>query len=53
MKPHKCLLLQDHKTPLLLALEGAAKSITDRDYSDVVKMLVKEGSDLSIKDGVS
>ena len=49
------LFLQDHKTPLLLALEHAMYSSDDDndDYSDIVKMLLEKGAVYDVKDEVS
>ena len=49
------LFLQDHKTPLLLALERALYSYDDDDYdySDVVKMLREEGAVYNVNNEVS
>ena len=46
------LLLQDHKTPLLLALEAALED-GEFDNSDVIKMLLEKGAVYDVKDGVS
>ena len=46
------MFLQDHKTPLLLALKRALYNYDD-DYSDIVKMLLEKGAVYDVKDGVS
>ena len=46
------LFLQDHKTPLLLALETALED-EEFDNSDVIKMLLERGAVYDVKDGVS
>ena len=45
------LFLQDHKTPLLVAVESAVED--DFDNSDVVRMLLEKGADCNVEDKVS
>ena len=46
------LFLQNHKTPLLLALETTLED-DELDNSDVIKMLLEKGAVYDVKDGVS
>ena len=46
------LFLQDHKTPLQLALKTALED-GEFDNRDVVKMLLEKGAVYDVKDGVS
>ena len=49
------LFLQDHKTPLLLALEHALYSYDDDydRYNDIVKILQEEGAVYNVNNEVS
>ena len=50
------LFLQDHKTPLQLAVEYVLQSAEEYDVDiniDVVKMLLEKGADCNVKDKVS
>jgi len=51
MKTYNLFVLQDQKTPLLLALEYAIENNIDN--SDVVKILLEEGADVNVKNKVS
>ena len=46
------MFLQDHKTPLQLALETALED-GEFDNRDVIKMLLERGAVYDVKDGVS
>ena len=46
------MFLQDHKTPLQLALETALED-EEFDNGEVIKMLLERGAVYDVKDGVS